>query len=91
MRSWWAEEFQKYNAWYGGEIGKNNTYYYTDAVEEALGVFLNIQSVKSAASEQISEAIGFVEEALDKLGYDTVTEENIDDVKEWLDEAYKDE
>ncbi len=47
--------------------------------------------MKSASSEQISEAIGFVEEALDKLGYDTVTEENIDDVKDWLDEAYKDE
>lgn len=91
MRSWWAEEFQKYNAWYGGEIGKKEAYSYTDAVKKALDKFLNVKSLDSASVEQVEEAIGFVEEALEELGYDTVTENNFDAISKWMDGAYNDE
>ena len=52
---------------------------------------MNVKTLDSASVEQVEEAIGFVEEALEELGDDTVTENNLAAISKWMDGAYNDE
>jgi hypothetical protein len=49
----------------------------------------NVNSIDLVSVEQVSEAIGLVEEAVAKLGIITVTEESVKDVTSWIKEESK--
>ena len=84
-----GDDFQKYNDWYGSNTGRNNSKYYEYTVQKALEEMYNVNSIDLASVEQVSEAIGLVEEAVAKLGIITVTEENVNDVTLWIKEETK--
>lgn len=81
-----GDVFNDYNSWYsGGDTGKNNSNSYAEAVKEALLVNDDID-IDNASLEQVIAAIGDVEDAIEELGYATVTEVNKDKVKEYIKE-----
>ncbi|WP_027204271.1 hypothetical protein [Butyrivibrio fibrisolvens] len=49
----------------------------------------NVNSMDLVSLEQVSEAIGLVDEAVAKLGIITVTEESVNDVTLWIKEESK--
>ncbi|SEP69417.1 hypothetical protein SAMN02910382_00719 [Butyrivibrio sp. TB] len=50
----------------------------------------NVNSMDLVSLEQVSEAIGLVDEAVAKLGISTVTAENQEEVILWIKEELKD-
>jgi hypothetical protein len=84
-----GDDFQKYNDWYGSSTGRNNSNYYEYTVQKALKEMYNIYSIDLASVEQVSEAIGLVEEAVAKLEISTVTAENQEEVILWIKEESK--
>ena len=85
-----GDDFQKYNDWYGSSTGRNNSKSYEYAVKEAIEEMYNVNSMDLVSLEQVSEAIGLVDEAVAKLGISTVTAENQEEVILWIKEELKD-
>ena len=85
-----GDDFQKYNDWYGSSTGRNNSKSYEYAVKEAIEKMYNVNSMDLVSLEQVSEAIGLVDEAVAKLGISTVTAENQEEVILWIKEELKD-
>lgn len=75
---------QSSNCMYNGKSAwQNNSNSYAEAIKEAL---LVNDDIDKASLEQVIAAICDVEDAIEELGYATVTEVNKDKVKEYIKE-----
>ena len=81
-----GDEFTGYNDWYKTDDGRKHSDAYKEAVNKALEVLFDVESVDAASAEQVDEAICLVEEAVEIVSEDegTVTKENLDDIKKWM-------